>query len=211
MKKVVNGILVLSMVGVMTACGTQNEVAVKTANMPVVQSAKAEVKEPVKQPVKNKFEIQREQDLIKFNAYVAVMMDSMSFVKSATWVDNVISIEFLDYSEYKGELSEDEFTAKWSKNDRVRTILMEWTLLLLREFPDLLIVRMTTPLIDGKKLFFGLFKPTAEEIYGFKFKELDADQTGQLWKTIAATLFTKENRDYLEQNYFRDLTKKPIQ
>jgi hypothetical protein len=208
MKKVVNGILVISMISTISACGNQNEV-VKQAAAPVVQSAKAEVKEPVKQPVKNRFEIQREQDLKTFDAYVTVMMGSMSFVKSATWEGDIITIEFFDYSEYKGELSEDEFNAKWKNNDRLRKILMEWTLILLNQFPDLLTVRITAPLIDGKKLFFGLFRDTAEALYGFKFKDLYADQTGNLWKTIGATRFTKENRDYLEQNNFVDMVKYP--
>lgn len=210
MKKVVNGIAILSLVAIMTACGNQNEVVKTAAAPPVVkQPAKAEVKEAVKEPVKNKFEIQREKDLEKFNAYVAVMMDSKSFVKSATWEKGSARIEFLDYSEYKGELSEAEFNAAWITHDRARTILMEWPLLLFKEFPDMLTVQMTTPLIGGKKLFFGTLRDKAEEIYGFTFKSLEEDRTG-LWKRIATTLFTKENRDYMEQNHFRDLVKNPF-
>ncbi|MEK3915205.1 hypothetical protein [Paenibacillus sp. FSL H7-0331] len=155
MKKVVRGITILSLVAIMTACGNQNEVVKTAAAPPVVkQPAKAEVKEAIKEPVKNKFEIQREKDLEKFNAYVAVMMDSKSFVKSATWEKGAARIEFLDYSEYKGELSEAEFNAAWKNDDKLRKILMEWSLILLREFPenDMIALQMTTPLIDGKKL-----------------------------------------------------------
>jgi len=198
LKGIVKYVLVLSLAGLLSACGT---VEVKDSNAsepPKTDQVKQEPKKEEKQ--ETPLVKMSEEELKRLNDYIPKLRGG-TFLKSSKIEENSVLIEYATFKEYSGNVKEKDYNDYWKTGDAIRKVLMEESVRLLKEFPALNEVKLVTPQFEGKKLSTTLNRKQAEEFFKVNLKEINENK--KLWGEKVVTQFIPENRDKFEKQFIK--------